>query len=236
VIAPALERQRIVATYGIADDALTQIFNPVPLPASPIERSAARRALGVPSTARVAVWHGRIDIEVKGLDVLLRAWRTVAAEVGDDALLLLLGGGKDAPELRTALEELALDNVRWIDRYVNDRAEIQTFLAAGDVYVFPSRHEGFAVAPLEAMALGLPLVATAVSGIPDVLEAAGESGGTMVPVDDHTALARAVIQLLCDRELAADLGGLARRRIARSFSEEAVGAQLRSFLARRSAS
>jgi glycosyltransferase involved in cell wall biosynthesis len=234
VIAPAPERHRILSRYRVSGDAVAQIFNPVPVPAAPIERSTARRTLSVPPTARVAVWHGRIDIELKGLDVLLQAWRAVTAELGDDAMLLLLGDGKDAPALRTALQDPAFANVRWVDRYTNDRIEIQTVLAAGDVYVFPSRHEGFAVAPLEAMALGLPLVATAVSGIPEVLAQVEGSGGTIVPVGDHVALARELIRLMCDRDLAGELGVRAKRRIEDCFSEAAVGSQLVSFFARRS--
>src|SRR5439155_7288893 len=133
-------------------------------------REEARAVLGLPSEARLAAWHGRVLMHRKGLDVLLDAWERVCRErPGVDLRLLLLGTGNDAAALYRRLADVRLRGVHWIDRYVNERAFITRFLTAADVYVFPSRHEGFPVAPVEAMACGLPLVACDAPGVPDIL-------------------------------------------------------------------
>jgi glycosyltransferase involved in cell wall biosynthesis len=121
--------------------------------------------------------------------------------------------------------------VAWRNEYVTDRSAIRRFLAAGDVYAFPSRHEGFAVAPIEAMACGLPVVAADASGVPDVFDRGPDSGGLVVPRGDVEAFAAALGRLLDDPALGAELGRRARRRTEAAFSLDAVGRQLRAALA-----
>jgi glycosyltransferase involved in cell wall biosynthesis len=64
---------------------------------------------------------------------------------------------------------------------------MRQYLSVADVYVFPSRHEGFPVAPLEAMACGLPIVAAYAPGICDILSEGEESGGLVVPTNNFTS-------------------------------------------------
>jgi glycosyltransferase involved in cell wall biosynthesis len=120
--------------------------------------------------------------------------------------------------------------VSWVNEFVHDRFAIRRYLSAADIYVFPSRHEGFPVAPLEAMGCGLPIVATDAQGIPDILEGGEASGGLIVPRDNAAELARALGRLLDDDAWRLELGKRARRRIEAEFSLEAVGRQLRAFL------
>jgi glycosyltransferase involved in cell wall biosynthesis len=155
----------------------------------------------------------------KGLDVLLDAWGLVCAERPDrDLLLLLVGQGRNTGELRRRVE--GDRRVRWIDRYVH----------AADVYTLPSRHEGFAIAPLEAMACGLPVVAADASGVADLLGDGEEAGGVVVPREDPVALATALRRLLEDPTLAHQLGSHARRRAEEEFSLAVVGLRLRDFV------
>ncbi len=151
----------------------------------PVDRADARASLGIPRAARVAVWHGRVAVQQKGLDILLSVWEQVCRErQGRDLRLLLIGTGQDAEELQKRIAALPVRNVQWINEYVLDRARMRAFLSAADVYVFLSRHEGFPVAPTEAMACGLPVVAAATNGIPDILEDGEASGGIVVPQGD----------------------------------------------------
>jgi glycosyltransferase involved in cell wall biosynthesis len=106
---------------------------------------------------------------------------------------------------------------------------MRTWLSAADVYVMASRHEGFPVAPLEGMACGLPVVATAVSGIAEIMGDEAPLPGITTPIADVAALARALERLLGDIKLSQDLGFRATRR-AQDFSLLSVGTQLRSFL------
>jgi starch synthase len=96
-------------------------------------------------------------------------------------------------------------------------------LAASDVFVFSSRHEGFAVAPMEAMACGRPVVASDAPGVADLLAGEEKAGGLVVPKEDPKALATALGRLLDDRDLTVQLGEAARRRMVESYSLEAVG-------------
>jgi glycosyltransferase involved in cell wall biosynthesis len=98
------------------------------------------------------------------------------------------------------------------------------------VYAFPSRHEGFPVAPIEAMACGLPVVAAEAQGVEDLVA----DSGVVVGRGDSGALADALASLLDDPARRRELGEAARRRVEQEFSLEAVGVRLRTFFAQRS--
>jgi starch synthase len=192
-------------------------------------RQATRTELGIGSNTRVVAWHGRVQIPKKGLDVLLDAWARICSEQpGADILLLLVGSGRDADALHRRLQSST--KVLWIDRYVFDRTQLWSYLAAADLYTIPSRYEGFAVAVLEAMACGLPIVASDAAGVVDALPRAEDDGGIIVPSGNPQALADGISRLLADPALATRLGRIAERRIEEEFSLEVVGQKLRQFL------
>ena len=226
------EIERLHLRYRIPWARLARVFNPVDLSVwQQDDRNAARALLGIPNDARVVVWHGRVEIAQKGLDILLDAWRSLRrARPTWDLRLLLVGTGSDAAKLRRLLAESDAQGVTWIDEFVHDRVRLRRYLSSGDVYVLPSTGEGFPVAPLEAMACRLPVVATDVHGVPDILEGGTASGGLIVPPHNAVALAEALASVLDDIGWARNLGNLARRRVEGQFSLEAVGRQLRAFL------
>lgn len=233
VIGPEAEIQRVSTRYHLPTDKIAQIFNPIDLHLwTPLDRDEARVSLGLPADARVVLWHGRVELQVKGLDVLLEAWEQVCGErPGQDLRLILIGMGADAEKLRDRLAAMHSQNILWIDRYV-DRLTIRRYLSAGDVYAFPSRLEGFPVAPIEAMACGLPIVAAQASGIPDIVKDGEASGGIVVPCGDSVAFASAIGRVLDDKVLRQEWGKRARHRVEEYFSLEVVGKQLRDFLLR----
>lgn len=194
------------------------------------DRREARAELGIPMSARVVVWHGRV-LSHKGLDTLLDAWERVCRErPGQDLRLLLVGTGNDAEELRRRLAAMRLPGVLWVDKFVHNCDEIRRYLSAGDVYAFPSRHEGFPVAPIEAMACELPVVAADAPGVADILERGEASGGLLVPVGDAAAFALALGRILDNEAWGRELGERASRRAQACFALEAVGEQLRAFI------
>ena len=232
IIGPQTEARRVQARYYIPSTKLAQIFNPLDLQMwVKSDRNQARETLQIPPEAQVVVWHGRISIRHKGLDILLDAWEHICRQRSEqDLRLLLVGTGQDAEKFSQQLATRRLRGIHWINQYLHDRAEIQGYLAVGDVYAFASRYEGFPVAPLEAMACGLPIVATNVQGIADIFEGGEASGGIVVPPENAAELALALGRVLDDQTWGRELGQQARSQVEACFSLEAVGRQLRTFL------
>jgi starch synthase len=235
IIAAQTEIERVRARYGVPSLKIARIFNPIDLTMwSSVDRNETRAALDIRGTARVAMWHGRVDIHRKGLDILLDAWKKICNErKGRDLQLLLIGTGNDADELHHRMKAMHLQCVTWINKYLTDRAAIRRYLSAADVYVLPSRHEGFPLAPIEAMACSLPAVAADAPGVPDIFEGGEISGGIVVPRGDSGALALALGHILDDASRGRELGVCARRRVETCFSLEAVSKQLHAFLSGR---
>lgn len=231
IIPTRTEIERVRARYGVPDGRIAPIFNPLDVAAwcLPAQRTA-RGALGIPEAARVAAWHGRVDLHRKGLDVLLDAWAQLVRErTGRDLRLLLIGTGPDAGRLRERLAAPVFEGVHWVDEYILDRDRLRCLLAAADVYAFPSRHEGSPVALMEAMASGFAVAAADAPGVADIL-GTDDPAGLLVPREDAPALAAALGRLLDDEALAQALGQKAQQRAETAFGLDAVGAQLQSFL------
>jgi glycosyltransferase involved in cell wall biosynthesis len=186
-------------------------------------RPVARARLGLAATDFVVAAVGRC-VAVKGFDLLVAALPRLAASA-PSARLLVVG---DGPE-RQALARLARE-LRVRDRVsiTGATADVAAHLAAADVLAAPSRNEGMGRVLVEAMALGLPVVGTAVGGIPWVV-ADGETG-RLVPAGDVPALADALADLAQDPALRRKLGEAAVAR-AELFSDEAAEAAMRAVYA-----
>ncbi|MFI9009107.1 glycosyltransferase [Actinosynnema sp. NPDC053489] len=178
----------------------------------PDDRLAARWRLGLPDVP-TAVCVGRL-VPYKGQDQLLAAWPAVRARV-PDARLVLVGDGPMARRWREACDD---ESVRWW----GEDDGVTDFYAAADVVVLPSREEGMALVPLEAMACGRSVVAFDVNG---VRQSVGEAGAVL-PVGDVGALAEAVAVRLAD-PAAADLeGACGRRRVELLFDRRQMADQV----------
>ncbi|MDQ4142427.1 MAG: glycosyltransferase [Actinomycetota bacterium] len=231
IVAAEREVDRLCERYRIPRQAIARIPNPLdPSTVRRIPRQQARLQLGIRPETRVAIWHGRVDINPKGIDTLIEAWCQVRRSCSGPPILLLLGTGSGASWLQRRISDLALDDVHWRNEYVLDRDVVGTYLSAADVFVLPSRQEGFPVAPVEAMAAGLPVVATDAPGVRAVVGNGEAAGGLVVPHEDAQGLAAALRLVLDDDQLRAALATRAEQRVRDHFSLEAVGAQLRAFL------
>lgn len=176
-------------------------------------RAGARAALGVAPETPLVMAVGRL-VPVKGFDVLAQA---AARLTTPGARVLVIGDGPELERLRAcrALELLG------------SREDAGPMLAAADVVVSASRSEGFPQTLLQAMAAGLPVVATDVGGTSEVV--ARDETGLLVPPEDPQALAQALDRVLEDRALAARLGTAGRARVVREgFTREAMIARTRA--------
>jgi glycosyltransferase involved in cell wall biosynthesis len=179
---------------------------------------------------------GRLD-PVKGHDVLLHAFARVLPDVPPARLVIVGAGG-----FRGTLERLA--SALGIAARVTfagelPAADVRAQMAGARVFVLPSRSEGLPLAPLEAMAAGLPVVATRVGGVP---EAIAPGSGVLVPAEDPAALAGALREVLVHRGLGDDLAARGRvqaRRfdvaVAHAAYDEVLAAAVASARGRRAA-
>jgi glycosyltransferase involved in cell wall biosynthesis len=160
------------------------------------------------------VFTGRLHPQ-KNLGLLLEAWPAVVRASG--ASLMLVGDGEERESLRARAAELGVANQVHFTGRVDDPSQ---YLRAADAFVLPSVAEGMSNSLLEAMATGLPCLASDIGGNTDLL---GEGGaGWLLPGDDPEAWADAIIRVVTDRGLRFDLGSAARKRVEAEFSLEVV--------------
>lgn len=152
----------------------------------------------------------------KGLDVLLQAWNLVLQRC-PEARLLIVGIGPTQQQLQRMAQ--ALDISQRVE-FVGVQHDIPAQLRRGGIAVLPSRLEGMPNALLEAMACGLPCVATRVSGSEDILQHG--VNGLLVEPEDYQELAEALLTFLTNPRLAQQYGQAARRRIESQYSLERI--------------
>lgn len=189
-------------------------FNPARLPAG--ARAAVRRELGIPQDALVIGFVGRL-VRDKGVVELATAWRGIAAR-HPEAHLVLVGpfeeGDPVPDDVRRALTEDARVHL------VGFADDTPSMYAAMDVVALPTYREGFPNVPLEAAAMGLPVVATRIPGCIDAV-ADGETG-TLVPAADAGALEAALERYATDQALRRTHGAAGRARVETEFCRERI--------------
>jgi glycosyltransferase involved in cell wall biosynthesis len=165
----------------------------------------------------------------KGQDVLLSALAALPAQHRGQVELYLMGQVLDRRYYRRLQQKAGQASAIRILGVV-PHAEAMAYLAAADIFVLPSRDEVMPVALLEAMALGKPIVATTVGGIPEALEHG--THGWLVPPDDPAALAQALDRLIQDRELRHRLGHAAQARFEAEYKFDKFGRAVEDILRR----
>jgi glycosyltransferase involved in cell wall biosynthesis len=212
-IAISTRMHAYLVEHGVSSERIVVLPNGIdPSDYAAVATRVAARLHEDEPTPAIVVAVSRLSYE-KGLDILLHAWTEVTARL-PDARLHLVGDGPLRPRLDSVARTLGVsDSVRLLG-LVED---VRPFLAEAHSYVHPARWEGMPNALLEAMASGLPCVATRVSGSEDLI--VNGASGLLVPPEDPAALSQALLTLLGDTVRARALGMAARERVEHHFND-----------------
>jgi glycosyltransferase involved in cell wall biosynthesis len=194
---------------GVPDRLIRTIPNAIDPRITGAPRDATRARIGALADEFVIGWVGRMSSE-KGLDVLIEA----LPNLKQPFKCVFIGDGPDRSQLSGLITKLGLDSsVRWTGA-VPDAASL---FSAFDVFVLSSRTEGIPIVLLEAMRANVPIVATQVGGVPEMLD---ETEALLVPSEQPAALAKAIESVREDAPSAARRAQAARARLERDFAVE----------------
>jgi len=213
------DRQSLLKA-GLPEESVELIHNAVDvsLSAIPSDPQWIRQKFDLPQGALICTAVGRL-VPVKGYDVLIKAFQTIAGQV-PNLFCLIVGEGECKEELAAQIHEAGLEQrVRLLGYY--DRQETLSIIKSTDLFVMPSRYEGTPIALLEAAALARPILASATGGIPELVK--HEEQAWLVPPGDPAALAQGLLKLASDRDYAQRLGQNAQARVQQDFDLESQG-------------
>ena len=174
-----------------------------------------RRDFGLGPDIFAFFYVGRLN-PVKDLGTMLDAFAALPADVASRARLYMVGDGPERASLETRREALGLgERVT----FLGARSDVSEVLMAADGFVMSSKSEGLPMALLEAMAAGVPCIATAVGGIPDLF---GEDRGLSVPAQDAPALADGMAAIVRSPELRQRLVANATTNLVRHYALDSI--------------
>lgn len=192
------------------------------------DRLQLRRRLSLPPNRKLLLVCGAVTVG-KGMHELVEAWRSFSARYPE--WMLVVVGRRIDRGLARRLRRVTPRRVRLVGRVSPER--VAMYMQAADAYVHPSRSEGLANATLEAMATGLPVVATDVGGQREAIRD-GETGW-LIPARNPAALAHALAELAADEARATRRGLAARRTVQSRFGPARHAARLKVLLERTAA-
>lgn len=214
-----VQKRQLVEREGLPEENVRVIYNGVDTrafrPPGAGERAAVRRTFGLSEADVVLMSVGSLK-PVKGIDLLLRSVAPVM-RTHAQAELVVVGDGPDRGALQLLARELDIaDRVQ----FVGLRADVDALLRAADALVLSSRSEALPTVLLEAMATGLPIVATNVGGVPEIVNA--ERSGLLVAPEDAAALASALARVVADEALRRTMGTRGREIVESRFRIESM--------------
>ena len=191
---------RIVRIPNAVD---TRWFHPVPIE----QKLAARKRLGLDTNKTVVLYVGRLA-PLKGVDVLLNAWTLMPVDVQGNTVLVLVGDGQERDSL---LEKISSLGVSESVLMTGMRQNVREYYWAANIFVLPSRTEGLSNALVEAMACGLPVVASNVGGALDLVEEG--QNGFLFEAETHDQLAQKLASMIAMQDQWVEMGALARQSV-----------------------
>jgi glycosyltransferase involved in cell wall biosynthesis len=220
--------------HGVSPDRVERVTNSVDTtrfcPVGSAAKSALRQELQLPADRMIITYTGRL-VSYKGLLLLLRVWEQLQL-VHSRAMLVLVGsGGMDVQnceaELREFVEQRGLgDSVR----FTGDVHNVHQYLQASDIFVFPTEKEAFGISLIEAMACGLPVIATPTGGVKDILT--HERDGLLVEAGNFQQLYDNLQRLISDPSAGGSMGRAAKVTAQSRYSRNVVLGKYRELFER----
>lgn len=223
VIACSDSVARTVSSTGVRRDKIVTIRNCVSFERCKVgvdEVERIRKELGLADGVQIVANLARLDPE-KGHIYILQAAREVLNSL-KDVKFVIIGNGRLREELESSARRMGIEKNVIFTGY---RIDAQAILSLATVVAFPSLKEGIPLAMLQGMALGKPVVASAVDGIPEVI--IDGVNGYLVSPSDYVTLAGALKKILSDSELSASLGEGARKTVVKEYGMEVMAERIK---------
>ncbi len=157
----------------------------------------------------------------KGVEILLKAVKVLKDEYGRNLKIAIVGDGELKEQLNNLTVELGVNREV---KFLGVRKDVKELMVSSKIFVLPSRWEGFGIVIIEAMSNMLPIIATSVGGIPEIIE--NGKDGILVPPENPKALARAISNLLENEELREKLSKAAYKKVKEEFSIKKYSVQM----------
>ena len=215
-------RQELLIKDGFGPEKIQVVYNGIDAEKY-VQATGNREHLlpGISSNHKLIIAVANMHTGAKGHGDLIEAARTIRKE-HPEARFVLAGDG----EMRQFFEDqVRAAGLQEMFVFLGHRTDIPALLASCDIGVLASRTEGLPNAVLEYMAAGLPVVATTVGGVPEIIE--NEINGLLIPPETPTALSSALLLLLKDEQMRRRLGNAGRERILAQFNFTSVMARLK---------
>jgi L-malate glycosyltransferase len=217
-------RQFVISTDKTPARKVITIYNGLTLPESiaPPARAAIRQSLGVSPDCTLVMTVGNIR-RVKGFDLLIQAASAIC-QANLQVKFVVVGGVNEEDHYRQLLEMVSVSTLQDRFQFLGESHDVSSLLQAADIFVLPSRNEGFSNALIEAMAAGVPCVATDVGGNAEAIVEGVD--GFIVPPENVEILAEKLKVLIECPELAARMGASSRERVKQVFTHQAMMSKL----------
>ena len=210
-------KSHLIFNFGVKEEYISLIHNGVDLSKfqerTLKERNSLKREIGIPKDVYVVGVAARFST-VKGLEYLIKSVLEVIKE-NNNVIFLLIGSGKEELRLRQIARDLKVDS-KVI--FFTPREDAYKYICVIDIFVLPSIQEGLGLSILEAQAQKIPVIASNIGGIPDIIE--DNITGLLVPIKNESAISEAILNLVNNRDLYAAIKNSAYNKIVRQFTLE----------------